>query len=381
LKEPLLVLQQSGDKEISSLFSEIPAEPSHIRRSALMVLILWLQFSHPSLALKESLVEENVVQRVFKLVADTGLKLRCDVVTQKLSSLPSEGESQSCDCESSPLVYSEATLQLAITALVLLCDDPSSSPDCQLSVSRAHLSIIRTIPPLVASYLHATTSLSNDPKPLIAVAMLFYQVAHHLREKILPDYEHWVEVAIEGTGHWSNKSVRKYFALALRTLVPLAPLLLRSLQWKDSLQTRRSSTNTSHLVGEVFLSQYPLLSERYMGLSTDNPVALPLVDRTEMMRERISQLGQSIDGKVAQLVDLSRLLRPYQLKGPSSLCLSLSLMISHPPGIEWILQLWKSGLGGVLADEMGLGKVNLPPFHDLVSSIRCRQSKPSPRSH
>jgi hypothetical protein len=356
--EQLLCHWRQSDSELNDLFPATP--PDHIRRSALMILVLWLHFSRSSH--KESFLEEGVVDNIFKLVATCGVRSEVASTNRSHPTLSPE-EGQSCDCESSPFVSSEFDLQLATTALILLCDEPSSAPDSQLSVSHFHLSIIRTIPPLVANYLHTKTHPSDDPKPLIAIAMLFYQLAHHLREKILPDYEHWVEVAIEGTGHWSHKAVRKYFALALRTLVPLAPLLLRSLQWKDSLLARPSLPNTSNLVGGVFLSQYPLLSERYLGLSTSLPCQ-SMVDRSEEMRERISQLGQTAEEKVSQSIDLSRLLRPYQLKGPSFLT-ALSLYYLPLSGIEWILQLWRSGLGGVLADEMGLGKVRLCATHSL----------------
>jgi hypothetical protein len=296
--------------------------------STLMALVAWIHFSRPSSSVLDALVEAGAVEKIVDFISASGVT----TVTKKKHSGPpsltpppssfSEDE-HSCSCDlPEHFVYSEFPFKLALIAMLLLCDRPSFTPDAPLSVSRTHLTVVNQISALAHNSLGSYQV--DDPKPLMAISFLFFQLAHQLREMLLPDYEHWVEVAIEGTAHCSSKPVRKYFALTLRSLVPLAPLLLRSLRWKNSeLRLRTAASQTSDLVGGVFLSQYPLLSERYLtrcAIPSDpqhssHPAAVR--SREEELRDLVLTL-QSPGQAWNQSAELSQLLRPYQIKGETS---------------------------------------------------------------
>lgn len=342
------------------MLQESPAtRGSHFHLTIISIIFLWLRSSKHSSAIIEILVDSGIVEVVFDLVATCSVHLEAKTpqpTTPLVCNIDDEDD-VFCTCEHSDARYSELYLKISLFILLHLCDRTNFDPETPLTVSSVHMKVVSKISTLCHEILQS--HLFDNPSPAIAISVLFFQLAHHLRGKILPVYEQWVEVSIEGVGHNSSRYTRKYFALSLRTLVPLAPVLLRSLHWSDPLRKKGAST-TVNLVGNVFLAQYPLLSERYLLDQNEN-----LADQQEsIMKDLIARLdGPGVEEN--RSLDLSRLLRPYQLRGRSWWWLR---MISVLLGIEWILHLWSSGLGGVLADEMGLGKVLLLCFlsSDLV---------------
>ena len=58
-----------------------------------------------------------------------------------------------------------------------------------------------------------------------ALSLLFQHLVQRLQEATLMMYKKWIAVALFGIGHHGGAVVRKNFTRALRTLVPLAPLL------------------------------------------------------------------------------------------------------------------------------------------------------------
>lgn len=338
----------------------------------LMAFVTWIHFSRPPSSVLDSLIEAGVVERIFDVISVSGVKsLTRKRVSGPPSHFPLDSSSQEdhfCSCDlPEQLVSSDIPFKLAIIALLLLCDRSTFIPDVPLTVSHTHVTVVNRICTIAAHSLR--NYQLNDPKSLLAVSILFFHLADELREMLLPDYEHWVEVSIEGTAHCSSKFVRKYFALTLRCLVPLAPLLLRSFNWKNLELRTQVASPTSDLVGGVFLSQYPLLSERYlasrpMSSAPDQRTYDAVRNREEEMRGLVSKLQSSSEAQT-QSAGLSQLLRPYQIKGESiSHSVLLMLLSQESNGSS------NSGpVGLVVFLRMKWGSERLPIISPLLMTI------------
>lgn len=367
----------------------------------LEILCFWLLNKKPSYEELTSILKLNMIELLLSLVINNGVTQIIPVTNansksnskkerkRKPPQFSSDNDNDiiydqnKCECykneesffnynDSYSFYCNEKYFKYVIFIINYFCDHHIVYNN-RVHITKLHLDIVEKIPLIILNQLRKNDSDINETvtSSIISTSILFYQLVLSLREKLLPSFESWIEISIEGSGHYSHNFTRKYFTYSLRNLVPLAPLLLRSLHWKNSLikqinpneNSNENSneneinnlnlTTTFDLVGKVFLSHYPLLSERYYSnqyqISNKNIVEMnqnkekineiELNENTnslKIIKNQVALLNQESN----QSESLSNLLRSYQLKG-----------------IEWMLQLWTSGLGGILADEMGLGKV------------------------
>lgn len=276
-------------------------------------------------------MNNGLIERIFDLVTKYSLSLESHNHSKSATpSMPRLEEEEVCRCDGPNTVYSDLCLKLSLCTLLQLCDCTSAPPDAPLETNSVHVHVISHIASLTHEIL-CNHGLENI-NPQIAISFLFLQLVHHLREKILPVYEKWIEVSIEGVGHPSSKLTRKYFAQSLRTLVPLAPVLLRSLHW-NTFQRSTATSHTSNLVGNVFLAQYPLLSERYL-LHLEDPV----VKREVSIKDQIASLDDASPSETRS-ARLSQLLRPYQLKGKDNNLINITFSFRNRMDLESLV-LW-----------------------------------------
>ncbi len=230
---------------------DFPFLQSGVQYSALRLLCTLFYLNAFNCVERSELIKLGLVEAVLTLVSSHHL----EVVREKKKK-PVLEESTGCQCEST-YHYPHYLLKLAVFVILSLCDSNSKMRKENFTVSQLHLTVIDQIPTIVSHWLRQSKG------GIINIAILFYNVANLLKEKLLPNYENWVQVSIEGLAHQTGEWVRKYFSLALQALVPLAPLLLRNVNWKNSFCEKSHEETTLDFVGGVLLSNYPLLSERY----------------------------------------------------------------------------------------------------------------------
>lgn len=196
-------------------------------------------------------------------------------------------------------------------------------------------------------------------KTHLAVSLLVHSLVMNLQESLLPHYESWVRLALQGVGLFGSALSRRYFTIALKSLVPLAPL---AMNLKRECGGGSSGKVGNDRVANLISSVLCMKSEEDTSISEALLEDLSCIDCNgrndkSLDEESSGEDGKKIDRNSANDSFLSHRysLRNYQLRGAMT-----ALLLTHQcvclmifwAGVEWVLSLWGGGLGGILADDM-----------------------------